>query len=140
MATSRRPTPWMSDPRDYDDSTLANATTKKLWVAAIDLNAKPGTDPSHPGFYIPAQELLAGNSRGFWVLNPCKANGMSCMTGDECCNGFCEPAGDGGALICASAAPNNSCSMLQEKCVTAADCCDMSNKCINGFCAQGIAF
>ena len=28
----------------------------------------PGTDPSHPAFYLPAQELLAGNSRGFWVL------------------------------------------------------------------------
>jgi hypothetical protein len=136
MATSD---PWQSDPRNYDDSLLVNATTKKLWVAAVDLNAKPGTDPSHPAFYLPAQELLAGNSRGFWVLNPCKADGMSCMSGDECCNGFCEPAGDGGALVCASATPNNTCSMLQEKCTTSADCCDTTNLCINGFCSLATA-
>ena len=47
-------------------------TDKKLWVAAIDLNAPPGTDPSHPAFYLPAQELLAGNSRGFWTVDACK--------------------------------------------------------------------
>jgi hypothetical protein len=128
--------PWQSDPRSYDDSQLANATTKKLWVAAIDLNATPGKDPSHPAFYLPAQELVAGNSRGFWVLNPCKADGMSCMSGDECCNGYCEPSGPGGSLVCANTAPNNSCSMVQEKCTTAADCCNSTNRCINGFCAQ----
>ena len=54
--------PFLSDPRDYDPVT--GITTKKLWVAAIDLNAKPGTDPSHPAFYLPAQELHACNSRG----------------------------------------------------------------------------
>jgi hypothetical protein len=131
--------PYQSDPRHYDDSLLVNATTKKLWVAAIDLNAKPGTDASHPAFYLPAQELLAGNSRGFWVLNPCKADGLGCMSGDECCNGYCEPNPDGGGLVCANATPNNTCSMLQEKCTTAADCCDMSNLCINGFCVLATA-
>ena len=65
-------TPWLSWPPDYDTTSLAQATVKKLWVAAIDLNAPAGTDPSHPAFYLPAQELLAGNSRGFWVLDPCK--------------------------------------------------------------------
>jgi hypothetical protein len=128
--------PWQSDPRSYDDTKLANVTTKKLWVAAIDLNATPGTDPSHPAFYLPAQELVAGNSRGFWVLNPCKADGMSCMSGDECCNGYCEPGGAGGSLVCSNIAPNSSCSMVQEKCTTSADCCDSANRCVNGFCAQ----
>ncbi len=128
--------PWQSDPRYYDNTTLANATTKKLWVAAIDLNATPGTDPSHPAFYLPAQELLAGNARGFWVLNPCKVDGTSCMSGDECCNGYCEPSGNGGALVCANASPDNSCSTVQEKCAAAADCCNPANVCINGFCAQ----
>jgi hypothetical protein len=128
--------PWQSDPRSYDDTKLANVTTKKLWVAAIDLNAAPGTDPSHPAFYLPAQELVAGNSRGFWVLNPCKGDGMSCMSGDECCNGYCEPSGPGGSLVCANTAPNNSCSGVQEKCTTSADCCNSTNRCVNGFCAQ----
>jgi len=77
--------PFCSDPRGVD--LIQNITTKKLWVAAIDLGASPGTDASHPAFYLPAQELLAGNSRGFWVLDPCRPDGQSCMTGDQCCNG-----------------------------------------------------
>ncbi len=130
--------PWRSWPPSYDTTDLAQATTKKLWVAAIDLNAKPGTDPSHPAFYLPAQEILAGNSRGFWVLDPCRADGKSCQSGDQCCNGYCEPSGDGGALICSNAPPNSNCSKPQEKCTTAADCCDSTNSCVNGFCAQQI--
>jgi hypothetical protein len=126
--------PFCSDPRGVD--LVTNITPKKLWVAAIDLNQAPGTDSSHPAFYLPAQELLAGNSRGFWVLDPCQADGTSCMTGDQCCNGYCEPAGDGGALICASAPPMGSCSGVQDKCTTAASCCDPTNLCVNGFCTQ----
>jgi hypothetical protein len=127
--------PYQSDPRSYDATVVDNATTKKLWVAAIDLNAQPGTDPSHPAFYLPAQELLAGNSRGFWVLEPCRPDGQSCMSGDQCCNGYCEPGGDGGALVCTNTPPNTMCSQPQERCTTGADCCDKTNECINGFCS-----
>jgi len=128
--------PWQSDPRDYDMTDLSKTTTKKLWVAAIDLNAQPGTDPSHPAFYLPAQELLAGNARGFWVLDPCRADGATCQSGDQCCNGFCQPSNeDPAALVCANKPPNASCSNPQEKCTTAADCCDKTNGCVNGFCA-----
>jgi hypothetical protein len=109
---------------------------KKIWVAAIDLNAPAGTDSSHPAFYLPAQEILAGNSRGLWVLDPCKANGSSCSTGDQCCNGFCEPSGSDGSLMCSSG--GGQCSKVQEKCSTASDCCDSSNQCVNGFCAAHI--
>jgi hypothetical protein len=124
--------PWQSDPRNYDATVVASATCKKLWVAAIDLSAMPGTDPSHPAFYLPAQELLAGNARGFWVLPPCKADGQSCQSGDECCNGYCEQ-GEAG-LVCSNMPPYT-CSGPQEKCTTSADCCDPTNVCINGFCA-----
>jgi hypothetical protein len=31
--------------------------------------------------------------------------------------------------------PGSTCSKVQEKCTTAADCCDPTNVCINGFCA-----
>jgi hypothetical protein len=130
--------PWQSDPRQYDATLLANTTCKKLWVAALDLNAKAGSDPSHPAFYLPAQELLAGNSRGFWVLAPCRQDGQPCQSGDQCCNGYCEPEGDGGALICANTPPNNACSGLNNKCATAADCCDPTNQCVNGFCTQAM--
>ncbi len=125
--------PYCSDPRGVD--LIQNVTTKKLWVAAVDLSAKPGTDSSHPAFYLPGQELLAGNARAFWVLDPCRADGNSCESGDQCCNGYCEPDSSG-ALVCSNDTPNNHCSGLNEKCSTAADCCDAKNTCINGFCAQ----
>jgi hypothetical protein len=126
--------PFWSDPRFQDISV--NPTTKKLWVAAIDLNAKPGTDPSHPAFYLPAQELMAGNARGFWVVDPCQKDGTSCQTGDECCGGYCRPGPDGGGLTCTATQP--SCSQEFEKCTTTADCCGAAAGivCIDGRCGQ----
>ena len=125
--------PYCSDPRGVD--LVTNITPKKLWVAAIDLNASPGAgDASHPAFYLPAQELLAGNARAFWVLDPCRTDGSSCESGDQCCNGYCEANGDGGALICSNTIP--SCASIGDKCKVAADCCDSAAKCIGGFCSQ----
>jgi hypothetical protein len=123
--------PFCSDPRGVD--LIKNVTTKKLWVAAIDVNAAPGKDASHPAFYLPAQELLAGNARAFWVLAPCLADGASCTSGDQCCDGYCEP-GDGGALVCGNKPPNASCSQQGDKCTSNADCCNPKDSCINGFC------
>jgi len=123
--------PFCSDPRYLD--LIQNVTPKKLWVAAVDLTQKAGIDSSHPAFYLPGQELLAGNARGFWTLDPCLGDGASCMSGDQCCNGYCEP-GDGG-LVCSNAPPMGMCSGLGDKCTTAADCCDTTNGCIAGFCA-----
>ena len=125
--------PYWSDPRFHDISSAP--TTKKLWVAAIDLSAPAGTDPSHPAFYLPAQELLAGNSRGYWVVDPCHSDGTTCETGDECCGGFCHPGGDGGAYTCSSEVPK--CAAEFEKCTTDADCCGvgLGIQCIGGRCA-----
>jgi hypothetical protein len=128
--------PYWSDPRNYSwTKPGVGYTTKKLWVAAIDLNGKPGTDPSHPAFYLPAQEIVAGNSRGFWSVDPCHKDGQSCATGDECCTGYCEPVGDGGSLQCTSQVPM--CSSLYEKCMKDSDCCGAAEgiSCINGYCA-----
>jgi hypothetical protein len=124
--------PFCSDPRGVD--LVENITTKKLWVAAIDLNAQPGADASHPAFYLPAQELLAGNTRGFWVLNPCKSSGVGCSAGDECCGGYCQPETDGGPLVCLDDLPEGQCSQPAEKCTEDADCCDNEDVCLNGFC------
>jgi hypothetical protein len=123
--------PSSSDPRSYDYAHVV--TTKKLWVAAIDLNAAPGTDPSHPAFYLPAQELQAGNARGFWVLDPCKADGSACQAGDQCCGGYCQPAVDGGALVCGTNTPT--CAQIGDKCLQKSDCCDGAALCVNGFCS-----
>lgn len=124
--------PFCSDPRGVD--LVQNITPKKLWVAAIDLNAEPGTDASHPAFYLPAQELLAGNSRAFWVLDPCRPDGSSCSTGDQCCNGSCS-AGEAG-LVCGAPPPNASCVTTSNRCTAGAiPCCNPSERCIGGFCA-----
>ncbi|HEY1585739.1 MAG TPA: hypothetical protein VGH63_08620, partial [Polyangia bacterium] len=128
--------PNLSDPREYHWLDPTQYTPKKLWVAAIDLNAPAGSDPSHPAFYLPAQELFAGNSRGFWTVDPCHPDGTGCETGDECCGGYCRPGGDGGALICTNQQPM--CSQEFEKCTTTADCCGAAAgiTCINGFCSK----
>lgn len=125
--------PMTSDPRVYD--WLANVTTKKLWVAAFDLNAPPGTDPSHPAFYLPAQELHGSNARGYWTVDPCHSDGTTCATGDECCGGYCR-AGEGGALVCSSEIPI--CAQVYERCTEDDDCCGAAGgiECIGGVCTE----
>ncbi len=125
--------PWSSDPREYDHTK--NATCKKLWVAALDLNPKPGTDPSHPAFYLPAQELSAGNSRGFWVIDPCKPDGKPCQGGDECCNGYCSKDPKTKNLVCGKF--GSKCAKEYDKCKQSVDCCDYPKlQCVNGYCAR----
>ena len=92
--------PWFSDPREHD--LTATPTTKKLWVAAIDLDVETpeftelaGDDLSHPAFYLPGQELLASNTRGVWVVDPCKEDGKTCESGVRCCTGYCQEEDDG---------------------------------------------
>jgi hypothetical protein len=128
--------PFHSDPREHDthvactsDKTTECYTTKKLWMAAIDLNAPPGTDPSHPAFYIPGQEIKGTNSRPFFALQPCISDAGVCSTGVDCCTGFCY---DG---FCRPP-KQHECAKVGDKCTTTADCCPGSNtECIGGFCS-----
>jgi hypothetical protein len=116
--------PYQSDPRAYD-LTAGNAdgpTTKKLWVTAVDVPPKPGADPSHPAFYLPAQELYAGNTRGYWVLDACKPDLAECTGGDECCNGFCRRDVENVSGICMEI-PKDMCAMQYDRCNVTADCC-----------------
>ena len=124
--------PFSSDPRNYD--YLHQVTTKKLWVAAIDLNAPAGTDPSHPAFYLPAQELQAGNARGFWVFEPCRGSGVGCELGDQCCGGYCTQTEEAGALMCGTT--TTTCPRIGDKCEMSSQCCDMTAQCINGICSM----
>ena len=67
--------PWWSDPRFTPIGGQYGPTTKKIWVTAIDADAVSkagiGTDPSHPPFYLPGQELLAGNAKAYWSIPAC---------------------------------------------------------------------
>jgi hypothetical protein len=113
-----------------------DAVTKKIWVAAIDIEAPHGEipgplmgDPSHPAFYLPGQELASGNIRAFATLTPCKTDGTTCTSGLDCCGGFCT---DG---MCKMAPPP--CSKIEDKCTTSAECCATTPPlvCIGGRCA-----
>jgi hypothetical protein len=130
--------PFDSEPRlsDLTPGNPSGPTTKKIWVTAIDVPAKAGSDPSHPAFYLPAQELYAGNTRGFWVLDACKANAASCTGGDECCGGFCQIDPEFGIGFCADM-PGDACSMEYDKCNVSSDCCTTGPAlfCIGGRCA-----
>ena len=74
------------------------------------------------------------------ALDPCAQNGASCLTGDQCCSGYCrQTAADGGSQL--ACVPPQGCSNEYEKCTVSADCCQaaMGFQCINGFCAQPAA-
>jgi hypothetical protein len=119
-----------------NDPALQGAEAKKIWVAAIDVDASAGVDSSHPAFYLPSQELESGNIRAFAALEPCRQEAAVCTSGVDCCCGFCvaEPGATQGVCSCTP----NRCAKLDEKCKTAADCCDTGVACIGGFCEAGL--
>lgn len=125
-------------PRDYGNKmqSASNPTyenRKQLWVAAVDLNPQPGTDPSHPAFWLPGQDLSTVNMSGYWALEPCHQTGTTCNEGYECCTGFCRADADGGAPTCVP--PPGGCSNAGESCTTDSDCCaGASSHCIGGVC------
>jgi hypothetical protein len=125
-------------PRDYGNEmqSTSNPTyenRKQLWVAAVDTNPQPGTDPSHPAFWLPGQDLSTINMSGYWALEACHQTGTSCDQGFECCTGFCQPDGMGN-FSCVP--PPGGCSHVGDACTTDADCCNApANTCIGGFCA-----
>jgi hypothetical protein len=112
---------------------------KQLWVAAFDQAPTAGVDPSHSPFYLGGQSPVALNTRGFWSLSPCLADGQSCQMGTDCCGGYCNGAPDGGAtdagLVCGQPMPG--CSQDGNKCMQTADCCNAATgtTCINQVCS-----
>jgi hypothetical protein len=120
-------------PQQGNTTPVTTPPTKKLWMAAIDPNPKPGQDPSHPAFYLPGQEIMSGNMRAYWVNEPCHPSGSSCQTGDECCTGYCSDNGQG-QLVCGPRPAG--CVPEFGKCATTSDCCGSGSlTCINGLCS-----
>ncbi len=125
--------------RSYGNTLDSGASTpqgigyKQLWVTAIDATLDGSGDPSHPAFWLPGQETTNQNMRGYWALEPCRANGDSCESGFDCCTGFCVDDGMGNKT-CSEDKPM--CSAEGDACDTAADCCSSTAQCIGGFCAE----
>lgn len=150
LFTSRRTygntiSPGGSEPRGDDIWGIPQGTDaetpsprKKIWVAAIDLDHQGSIDPSHPAFYLPGQELEAGNMRAFAALEPCKKKGKGCESAAECCDGFCREVSrdeNGEPLLECTPPPENACAEIDEACKTASDCCNSKSQCINSRCA-----
>lgn len=130
----------------YEGSLAEAPQVKQLWVAAIDIDVVPGKDPSHAAFHLPGQALTfkdgAGatqnslNMSGYWALEPCKTDGVTCSAGSDCCGGFCERKEGEATGTCKSAPPP--CAAEGDKCTSDGDCCGKAegSKCIGGFCSQ----
>jgi hypothetical protein len=120
--------------RSYGTTYTGANVRKQLWVAAIDPTSPTGVDPSHAAFYLPNQSDTA-NDRGFWALEPCKANGTSCDTSDECCGGSCSPQDPTKPTTKTCGVPTpGACRMQDEKCDGSNPCCS-GLSCVAGSCA-----
>jgi hypothetical protein len=110
--------------------------TKKLWVAALNSTFVPGTDPSHPAFYLPGQELAAGNANGSWVNSPCAAVGSSCAISDDCCGGGVGPPAPTTTCKITTAPTTKTCQAIGGACVAAGSVCNTAGS--PGDCCPGL--
>jgi hypothetical protein len=120
--------PWDAEPGYTCNSGAPPA--KKLWIAAVDKTWTYPNDPSHPAFYLPGQELKAGNSDGFWVNAACGAVGTSCSTNDDCCGGT------GGSPTARCDAVDSTCETIVA-CKNAAQTCASTGDCCSGLICGG---
>jgi hypothetical protein len=112
--------------------TVDDPTSKKIWVTAVNIGLPAGQDPSNPAFLLPGQEISSGNIRAFAALEPCKEDGASCMSGSECCLGFCSNIDPTTGIGLCGKTMNHTCSRVDEKCTTDADCCTDANNGVLG--------
>jgi hypothetical protein len=128
--------PWDAEPGTACEASPNMPSSKKLWVAAVDKSWTPGTDPSHPAFYLPGQELNAGNSNAYWVNAACTAIGGTCSTNDDCCLA----TGDSPTTSCkvVSASPlTRQCAALSACSGAGAECSSSSACCTGLVCPTG---
>jgi len=138
--------PYASDPR-FDDISI-DPTPKKLWVAAVSGAPTPGTDPSYPAFYMPGQELIAGNSKGVFALDACRpasavlSSANVCDTDLDCCGAPATaacvldppPLASPPSKHCVNLAAGT-CRNVGESCTSTSNCC---NAAAGGVCAAGV--
>lgn len=97
----------------------AVTTNKQLWVMAIDANHVPGTDPSHPAFWLPGQNPAESNITAYWARVGCAREGNECKSDDDCCVGLsCLPDGEG-----ATTCQRVDCVLPGRPCTSADTCC-----------------
>ncbi|MDP3276136.1 MAG: hypothetical protein Q8Q09_13135 [Deltaproteobacteria bacterium] len=115
--------------RDYGNAQAGTAGTRRrqLWVAAIDLNAAPGTDPSFTPYWLPGQNRASNNVAGYWAPEACRMNGNECRTNSECCSGRCNAMGR------CEPPPPAECRRRGQTCGADSECC-MGLRCFGNVC------
>jgi hypothetical protein len=113
--------PWDAEPGYSCNSGIP--PTKKLWIAAIDKNWSYPNDPSHPAFYLPGQELKAGNSDGFWVNAACGNVGAACSINDDCCGGVGASPTTRCDAVTSTCQSITACKTSGQSCASSGDCC-----------------
>jgi|GEM_PF-556918 len=148
--------PYASNPRTtteiQNNASPQYPDSKKLWVAAMNTNPTPGSDPSYPAFYLDGQELYAGNSRSYWVLPQCivpsatRSAATVCTSSQDCCaTGPGTPAACTLDIPIASNPPTKhcvpttaiTCSANGAACNIDSDCCNFASqgtRCSGGIC------
>jgi hypothetical protein len=126
--------PWDAAPGESCNSGVP--PTKKLWVAAVDSNWTPGTDPSHPAFYLPGQELAAANADGDWVSSPCSGVGAACGSDDDCCNATGPSATHECRIVATTPAVSRTC-QAKATCSNIGSACTTTAQCCSGTCPAG---
>ena len=138
--------PYASDPR-FDNISI-DPTPKKLWMAAVSNSPAGGTDPSAPAFYLPGQELIAGNSRAVFALDACKP-ASSTLTSANLCDSDLDCCGAPATAACVLDPPplgsppvkhcvpavSGVCRATGQSCLVTSNCC---NAVSGGVCAGGV--
>lgn len=120
--------------RDYGNEVAGTRGTgrRQLWVSAVSSRPMAGSDPSHPPYWLPQQDVSDQNMAAFWAEEPCLAEGRTCAASAECCGGFCRDTGDGPICVPPDTVP---CSMRGEGCRSDDDCCEGEGSCISNVCS-----
>lgn len=139
--------PYASDPR-FDNISI-DPTTKKLWISAINPNPTPGTDPSWPAFYLPGQELIAGNAAAVFALDSCRAGTTGALTAANLCDSNLDCCAGSSCVLDPPplASPpvkhcivnsGATCRAIGQSCLTTSTCCAAAAGavCANGVCAD----
>ncbi|MAQ17872.1 MAG: hypothetical protein CMN30_24125 [Sandaracinus sp.] len=121
--------------RDYGNaqSGTRGSGRRQLWVAAVSNAATPGADPSFVPYWLPQQNRLEQNMAAYWTMEPCRSEGLTCATSDDCCSGFCRDTGAGPVCV----PPDEvECSERGEACGSDSDCCEGAGTCIANVCSD----
>lgn len=136
------------NPKSYASATFGATThftcaSPMLWMSALSNTTADGTDRSNPAFLLPGQNVGLPtasndyiNERGYLVPSPCKNDGESCSTDEDCCGADQSPA----TAACraqpnwtpASGPPVRTCESLSGTCNNAGESCSVDADCCNG--------